>query len=183
LKIYTKTGDAGQTGLVGGQRIAKHHPRMDAIGDVDELNAAIGLCATGAEGAPFADLLINIQNWLFDLGAELATPSESRFDQQRIGPEASARLEQSIDEQNERLEPLRNFILPGGTDLAARLHLARSICRRAERSVLALHAEDSAVRDDARIFLNRLSDWLFVCARTANHLANVQDVKWSQSNS
>jgi cob(I)alamin adenosyltransferase len=173
VKIYTKTGDAGETGLVGGCRIPKTSLRIIAIGEVDELNAAIGLCRSEVE----LPLLSSIQNWLFDLGSELASPGQDRF--HTIGQGETSILEESIDEMESRLSPLTNFILPGGSEGSSRLHLARSICRRAERAVLALAAEEP-LRGIVTVFLNRLSDWLFVAARTANALSNVMDVEWKR---
>jgi cob(I)alamin adenosyltransferase len=180
LKIYTKTGDGGQTGLVGGSRTSKDSARICAIGEVDELNAVLGLTRCHSAGTPLEEDLSHIQNWLFDLGAELATPSGSRFVNQAIGDGQITYLEQSIDRQTEQLPPLRQFILPGGSELAAHLHLARAVCRRAERE-LVRHEREEPLRSEPRIFLNRLSDWLFVSARTANALASVKDVEWKKS--
>jgi cob(I)alamin adenosyltransferase len=175
MKIYTRTGDSGTTGLVGGTRVEKRSLRIIAIGDVDELNASIGLART--QGGPLDTELEAIQNWLFDLGGELASPHQHARQHRGIGPKQTRDLEESIDRQTAELEPLQHFILPGGCELAARLHLARGICRRAERSILELN-EHEPVGDEAKAFVNRLSDWLFVAARTANRLAGVQDVKW-----
>lgn len=177
MKIYTKTGDSGTTGLIGGARIAKNSSRMKAIGDIDELNAAIGVARLGS-GDQDSDLA-KIQNLLFDLGAEIASPNEHRRQYRAISVRQIEDLEASIDRQVAEIPPLEHFILPGGCQVAARLHLARCICRRAERSVLELDAED-AVGTEAKAFLNRLSDWLFVAARTANRLAGVNDVKWER---
>jgi len=174
LKIYTKTGDKGQTGLVGGSRVNKDTLRIQAIGDVDELNATIGLARCHGSGGL---ALAKIQNWLFDLGAELATPEKSRFINSSLKEEHIQWLETSIDKQTADLPPLKNFILPGGTELASALHFARCVCRRAERSALALSREEP-LREVVLVFLNRLSDWLFVSARTANRLAGVQDIEW-----
>lgn len=173
MKIYTKTGDAGTTGLVGGSRVSKSDAVIQAIGDVDELNAVVGVARTYSK--ELDEELAHIQNWLFDLGAELATPSESRFDNQMLGVAQVGFLENGIDGMTELLPPLRNFILPGGTPLGAHLHLARTVCRRAERSVIALNLE----RHEPVIFLNRLSDWLFTAARYANRATG--DVTWSKS--
>lgn len=178
MKIYTKTGDKGQTGLVGGSRVSKDSARIHAIGDVDELNACIGLARLVPAEENVDDLLRRIQNWLFDLGAELATPPDSKYVNQSIGETQTKMLEESIDAQTEQLPPLRAFILPGGTEAAARLHHCRSVCRRAERSMLALHARDP-LRPETLVFVNRLSDWLFLAARTANRAACVEDVKWN----
>lgn len=165
MRIYTKTGDDGTTGLIGGSRTEKTSLRIRAIGDVDELNAALGLVTA-------TDELREIQSRLFDLGATLATPTGARFN-----GNAALELEASIDRQTADLPALRNFILPGGSSAAAYLHLARTICRRAERSVLELDQE-SPVPSEAKVFLNRLSDWLFTAARTANATRHVSDVEW-----
>ncbi len=177
MKIYTRKGDDGTTGLVGGGRIAKTDARMDAIGTIDELNATLGwvrvLATPGLD-----DVLGEAQHRLFDLGAELATPPDSPYMNETLGWDDVAVLEHSMDAQDAELEALKNFILPGGTELSARLQIARSVCRRAERSLL-IFAEGASIRDVAVAYVNRLSDWLFVAARTANHGAHVQDVKWS----
>ena len=178
MKIYTKSGDDGSTGLFGGGRIPKADLRMDAIGDVDELNSSLGMCRLEASGS-FAEELEAIQSQLFDLGAELATPGGKRHVVGLTADQADS-LERSIDRLEEELAPLRNFILPGGSSLSAKLHHARSVCRRAERSVLKLHDRE-VVRSEARVFLNRLSDWLFVAARTANARAGVEDIVWKKS--
>ncbi|BBB13303.1 cob(I)yrinic acid a,c-diamide adenosyltransferase [Sphingopyxis sp. FD7] len=182
-KIYTRTGDDGTTGLVGGSRIAKSAPLMAAIGDVDEANSWIGLAAVALDDAPDeAAMLTRIQNELFDLGADLATPpdAERGFGAHdmalRIVPAQIARLEQEIDAMNASLGALKSFILPGGTDAAARLHLARAVTRRAERSAVAA----AATRDLnplALTYLNRLSDHLFVLARHINAGAG-GDILW-----
>jgi cob(I)alamin adenosyltransferase len=165
-KIYTRTGDLGETGLVDGSRIAKHHPRSQAIGDVDEANSAIGLAIVHAGDGHRASLR-RVQNELFDLGADLATPGADFAPGEmvlRIVQSQIDRLEHEIDAMNEELEPLRSFILPGGGPGAAQLHLARAIVRRAERSAVAASAE-VALNPLALIYLNRLSDHLFVLAR------------------
>ncbi len=180
MKIYTRTGDAGETGLVGGMRIAKSSLRIAAIGEVDELNAAIGLARVETDGLRFDPLLERVQSLLFDLGAELASTADGPRVHATLSEEHVRLLERSMDEQTERLPPLRNFVLPGGSAAAAQLHLARCICRRAERAVLAWH-EAEPVREEVRAFLNRLSDWLFVCARSANQALGVEDVPWKGS--
>jgi len=180
MKIYTRTGDSGTTGLIGGARVEKNSARIAAIGDVDELNAAIGL-ARCASSAPDLDReLKSIQNWLFDLGAELASPTEHPRQHRAIGSGHVESLEQSIDRQTAQLSPLEHFILPGGSELGARLHFARCVCRRAERSILELNSREP-IGDEALAFINRLSDWLFTAARTANTTAGVMDVKWERS--
>lgn len=180
MKIYTKTGDDGTTGLLGGSRIGKCSVRIRAIGEVDELNSAIGAARQYSSDDPLDVLLHSIQNWLFDLGSELAGPPGGKYELARIGTHQTRVLEESMDAQSKKLPALKAFILPGGAPLAAHLHLARSVCRRAERAVAELH-ELEAVRGESRALLNRLSDWLFVSARTANHTRNVNDIEWKQS--
>jgi len=180
LKIYTRAGDDGSTGLYGGDRVSKTSPRIQAIGDVDELNALIGLSRTEASESPLDPILYQIQNWLFDLGAELASPPGGKFTVQSINASKIEFLEQSIDSLEETLPPLKAFILPGGTRLSALLHLARAGCRRAERSIWDLNGSEP-VSDSVLQFVNRLSDWLFVASRTANHLQNVQDIEWKST--
>jgi cob(I)alamin adenosyltransferase len=177
MKIYTKTGDKGETGLVGNARVKKTSTRIRAIGEVDELNAAIGLARTESQGAELDDDLARIQSTLFDLGAELASLPGSKITFAILSNDAPQLLELSIDGQTANLEPLKNFILPGGSKLAAHLHVARCICRRAERAVLELH-EEEPLRSEVLVFLNRLSDWLFVSARTANRQSGIEDVAW-----
>jgi cob(I)alamin adenosyltransferase len=178
MKIYTKTGDDGTTGLVGGIRVAKSDPRIECYGTVDELSAAIGLAAINA-AAPLLDQLRETQSDLFVIGSHLATPDDSphRNSLPPLDDAMVTRLENQIDATTTQLPPLRNFILPGGTELAARLHLARTVCRRAERLVVALPST-AAIALTIR-YLNRLSDWLFVEARRANHLAQIPDVIWT----
>ncbi len=168
-KIYTRTGDGGDTGLVDGSRIAKNHPRSQAIGDVDEANSAIGVALLQVEDAEAGTMLRAIQNELFDLGADLATPGEDFTPDGmtlRIVQPQVDRLEREIDAMNARLEPLTSFILPGGGAAAAQLHLARTIVRRAERSTVAA-SQEVPINPLARAYLNRLSDHLFVLARLA----------------
>jgi len=167
-KIYTRTGDEGTTGLVDGSRVAKADPRMQAIGDVDEANSAIGLALASIPAGEIATFLIRIQNDLFDLGADLATPGEDFAPGEmalRIVPAQVTRLEEEIDRMNAGLDPLRSFILPGGA--AAALHLARAIARRAERSAVAA-SHQIALNPAALMYLNRLSDHLFVACRALN---------------
>jgi cob(I)alamin adenosyltransferase len=160
-RIYTRGGDAGETSLGDGSRVAKTDPRVEAIGDVDELNSLLGL-ALAEDGAP--PVLTRIQNELFDLGADLATPSGGVKPRLRVTQAMIEALEGECDAANADLEPLKSFVLPGGTELAARLYLARSVCRRAERSVLRVDGVSSLVP----VYLNRLSDLLFIVARAAN---------------
>ena len=178
-RIYTRTGDAGTTGLVDGSRLPKHAARMEAIGTVDEANSAIGLavCALGA--TPHAAALTRIQNDLFDLGADLATPGEDFTPSEmvlRIVPGQATWIETEIDALNEDLAPLASFILPGGSEAAARVHVARAATRRAERAMTALAAE-APVNPAALAYVNRLSDFLFVLARAIN-CSSSGDVLW-----
>lgn len=170
-RIYTRTGDAGDTALGNGARVPKYSDRVDAYGTVDEVNATLGLARLSAEGESEA-ALARVQNDLFDLGADLCTPdiendATAKYPRLRIVADQVARLEAEIDAMNARLKPLRSFILPGGSALAAHLHLCRTVCRRAERRVVALAATEP-VNPEAVKYLNRLSDWLFVLGRIAN---------------
>lgn len=178
MKIYTKTGDDGTTGLIGGVRVAKNDPRIECYGTVDELNAAIGLAAVIA-GTGLLEQLRAIQSDLFALGSHLAVHEQSSQRDALPRPDDSmiTRLESQIDATTAGLPPLRNFILPGGGELAARLHLCRTICRRAERLVVAMPSS-STIAFTIR-YLNRLSDWLFVQARQANAAQQIADVIWS----
>lgn len=179
-QIYTKTGDDGSTGLGDGRRVSKTDPRVEAYGTVDEANAAIGLCVLVAEG-DIRQLLTRIQNELFDVGADLCCPvgpAETPGSKLRITDPQVQKLEHAIDEFNQRLSPLNSFVLPGGSALAAHLHLARTIVRRGERCTVALlAAEPEATRPETVRYLNRLSDLLFVLARVANNDGQ-DDVKW-----
>jgi cob(I)alamin adenosyltransferase len=176
-RIYTRGGDGGETSLVGGRRVAKHDLRVEAYGNVDEANAVLGLAGLRAKGA-IAAMLGRIQHDLFDLGADLATPRDSGKDKGALRILASqvTRLEREIDGLNAKLKPLDSFVLPGGTELAAALHLARTVVRRAERHAVAL-AKREAVNPEAIKYLNRLSDHLFVLARHANAKGK-RDVLW-----
>ena len=177
-KIYTRTGDDGTTGLVDGTRRAKHDARMVAIGEIDEANSAIGLAVRAVAGGAAAELT-RIQNDMFDLGADLATPGDDFAPSEmvlRIVPAQAAWLEAAIDRHNARLAPLNSFVLPGGSEAAARVHLARATVRRAERAATAL-AGAEPVNPAALAYLNRLSDYLFVLARVCNR-DGADDVKW-----
>src|ERR1700716_2674534 len=181
LKIYTKTGDQGTTGLFGGGRVAKDDPRVDAYGEVDELNAVLGM-ARSIEMMPRIDeVLLPVQRDLFGIGALIATPDHEKMQQQlekaRIDAERIAQLERAIDEGEAELEPLRAFILPGGTPKAAALHVARTVCRRAERHVVRLQ-HDVELPPLAVIYLNRLSDLLFTLARLATRRAGAGGGAW-----
>jgi cob(I)alamin adenosyltransferase len=180
MKIYTKTGDRGETGLFGGPRVRKDDPRIAAIGDVDELNACLGLIRCEPVDPRIDQLLATIQNELFDLGAELASPDPERVGTRNVTAAQTARLEAAIDEYDAQLPPLEAFILPGGVRAAALLHLARTVCRRAERRVVTL-ARETTIADDVVVYLNRLSDLLFELARTVNRIAGRQDVPWQAS--
>jgi cob(I)alamin adenosyltransferase len=179
MKIYTKTGDAGETGLYGGPRVAKDAPRIEAFGTVDELNASLGVVRTEPLPADVESLLARIQNQLFDLGALLATPKPTAAASAAIGPAVIAELETAIDQFGAELPPLRQFILPGGVPAAACLHVARTVCRRAERRVVSLaRLPEENVAADLIVYLNRLGDLLFVLARFTNAAAGQADVPW-----
>lgn len=185
MKLYTRTGDDGSTGLHGGSRVSKTDPRVEAYGQCDELNAALGLARCAADPAQtplIVDCLDELQKLLFEIGADLATPRESsaRKKVSPIAPADISRLEQWIDAATDQCEPQKTFVLPGGTELAARLHLARTICRRVERRVIALVQPHSTGgnADPNVIYLNRAGDLLFALARLANHGAGVPDVPW-----
>src|SRR5580765_8759291 len=178
MKIYTRTGDTGQTSLFGGTRVGKDDPRVHAYGDVDELNAHLGVARACADDPELDADLIRLQRDLFALGAQLADPSAtvaSRVTKALIQQSDVARLEQMIDKFEAELIPLRNFILAGGTSWGATLHVARAVCRRAERSMVAL---DPAVDPVLLKYINRLSDLLFVLARTVNQRAGVAEAIW-----
>lgn len=180
MKIYTRTGDAGETGLFGGGRVAKTHPRVEAYGEVDELNAALGL-ARAIESMPRVDeIIVSLQRDLFAIGALLATPDLEKMKRQlekaRIDEQRISELEHAIDDGDAELEPLRSFIVPGGTPKAAALHVARTVCRRAERRVIALDQDE--IPAIVIVYLNRLSDLLFTLARVANRRAGAGEVTW-----
>ena len=186
MKIYTRTGDRGETGLYGGVRVSKAHVRVAAYGDVDEANAALGLARAtlqaSAGGADLAGMLEQIQRDLFALGARLADPQHKiaeRVDKAVIGADAVTRLEGWIDELERTLPPLRRFILAGGAPGGAALHLARTVCRRAERAMVALlEDQPDAFEPELLIYVNRLSDLLFVMARAANQRAGTPEIEW-----
>ncbi len=179
MKIYTKTGDNGTTGLLGGTRVPKDHLRVAAYGDVDELNALVGVAKAQASGS-LARLLGHIQRDLFALGAQLADPTAkvvSRKAKATIGAAQTRRLERAIDKAEADLPALTSFILPGGTSLGAHLHLARTVCRRAERAIVTLN-RDTPLDPRLLVYANRLSDLLFVLARAANHAAGLREDRW-----
>jgi cob(I)alamin adenosyltransferase len=179
VKIYTKTGDSGETALLGGTRVSKAAPRVAAYGDVDELNAWLGFVRAARPGDPLAGMLDRIQRDLFAIGARLADPSGAvaeRVSKTAVTADDVTRLEGWIDQLEAGLKPLRRFILAGGSPAAASLHVARTVCRRAERSVVALGAD--AIESELLVYLNRLSDLLFVMARAANHQDGVAESEW-----
>jgi cob(I)alamin adenosyltransferase len=182
VKIYTRTGDSGETSLFGGGRVAKDHARLDAYGTVDELNAYLGWFVSLNTHEDLATLVREIQSDLFDLGSHLATPSEAEKARTVLPPLEQGRvsaLEEAIDRLEEELEPLRTFVLPGGDQVSAVLQVARTVCRRAERAVVAAHAVNAPDLDPLVLtFLNRLSDLLFVMARTVNRRAGVSEPEW-----
>ncbi len=178
MKIYTKTGDKGTTALFGGGRVTKTHPRVEAYGAVDELNAAVGMARAHGTDDQIDKWLERIQNQLFHLGADLATPLDAKNDHVvRVNAGMVKWLEQKIDEMDTELPALENFILPGGSLAAAQLHVARTVCRRTERLVAALQEEEK-IGEHALPYLNRLSDWLFMLARRVNMRAGIPEAQW-----
>lgn len=176
MKLYTKTGDDGTTGLLGGKRVKKSHQRVCAYGEVDEVNASLGVAIATGASEEMAAALTKIQGDLFVIGAELADP-EGKYAIHRVGDADVARLEKLIDRYVDRAPALQTFVLPGGTPLAAALHLARVVCRRAERAMVAL-GETESVSPSVTTYMNRLSDLLFAMARAANEAAGVPDTPW-----
>jgi cob(I)alamin adenosyltransferase len=193
VKLYTRSGDDGTTGLFGAARVGKDHPRVEAYGSVDELNALLGLAAAavtpgsggggasggGGGGGRFGEILARLQSRLFDIGADLATPQDDKHAAKirRVQASDAAEVEGWIDEIDAANAPLKSFVLPGGTELAARLHVARAVCRRAERRVVNL-SRVVEVNPQAIVYLNRVGDLLFAMARRANGAAGVPDVPW-----
>ncbi len=176
-RIYTKTGDAGDTGLFGGGRVPKDDARVEAYGTVDELNAALGVARLGSP-AEIDVILERLQSLLFELGGDLATPPSKEKRPAAVDEEDVRWMEAEIDRLEASLEPLKSFILPGGTPSAAALHVARGVCRRAERRLVTLRRVEPETALLHVVFLNRLGDFLFVLARHANHLGGVSDVRW-----
>jgi len=176
--IYTRSGDSGQTGLADGSRLPKDHPRIEAIGSVDELNSALGVVLAQSLPATVATSLLAVQQRLFDIGGTLALPGLSTL---ALAEHEVTTLEQQLDSMNQQLPPLREFILPGGTPAAAHCQLARSICRRAERDLLRLEHSGAAIDRIALRYLNRLSDLLFVTARYLNHEAGCSEPLWCKA--
>ena len=176
-KIYTKTGDSGQTGLFGGTRISKSDLRIEAYGTIDELNAYLGLVAEQDINAERIDFLRSIQIALFNIGSQLASDGTSNMELPNVSPNDILQLENSIDEMNEELEPMKFFILPGGTESAAHCHVARTICRRTERAVIRYYEQGD--KDPTILaYLNRLSDYLFVLGRLMVKQAGAQEIPW-----
>lgn len=184
MKLYTGSGDDGTTGLFSGQRVSKDHPRVEAYGTVDELNAAVGLAGAACESdntlhARFLEIFAQLQSRLFDIGADLATPPGGKHESKvlRISDAEVHEVESWIDEIDAGNKPMKRFVMPGGTELAARLHIARTVCRRTERTMISLtHSEP--VGDGSITYVNRVSDLLFAMARRANREAGVADVPW-----
>lgn len=181
MKIYTKTGDDGTTGLFNGSRVQKYDLRVESYGTVDELNSIIGLARTVSKNQILSETLKKISNMLFSLGSDLATPHNPppKFTAMRLEESSISFLENLIDEYTAQLPPLRNFILPGGTLCAAYLHQARTVCRRAERLIVKLSEHDE-IGSTVVIFINRLSDYLFTAARYENFLSGENDNEWEK---
>ncbi|WP_457615539.1 cob(I)yrinic acid a,c-diamide adenosyltransferase [Lutibacter sp.] len=185
MKIYTKTGDKGKTSLFGGTRVPKHHLRIEAYGTVDELNSYLGLIRDQEIDKHTSEVLIKIQNELFTLGAMLATPQDKeilksgkeRLNIHKTGETAVKLLELEIDQMNESLPEMTHFVLPGGHTTVSFCHIARCVCRRAERICTQL-SEDTHIPSEILIYLNRLSDYLFVLARKLAHINNAQEIRW-----
>ena len=179
MKIYTKTGDLGDTGLFGGRRVLKHHLRIEAYGTVDETNAVLGLTASRCTDPELSEAIQRVQAELFSVGADLATPLDVQSDYiVRVDEAIIQHLEAEIDAWEEALPPLRQFILPGGSKAGAGLHFARTVCRRAERAVVAL-SQAEEINPTVLRYLNRLSDWLFILARIANQRSGIKETVWS----
>jgi cob(I)alamin adenosyltransferase len=179
VKLYTRTGDEGETGLYGGSRVAKDHPRIEACGAVDECNATLGFVLTVLEDPELGTIVTRLQNELFTLGGDLGTALSLGEVVPRVHAEMTMRLEWEIDRFEQDLNPLRNFILPGGGRAGAALHVARAICRRAERRITTLSGVEK-INPEAARYINRLSDLLFVAARLANHRAGAAEIIWKR---
>lgn len=180
MKVYTKTGDAGTTSLVGGKRVMKCSPRLEAYGTVDELNSHIGMLVALGVPEPASKDLEWIQNKLFDLGSLLATEPESKYQPRSLTSHDVERLEGAIDAMDPQLPTLRNFVLPGGTVSAAEANIARTVARRAERQMVKMNSDGLAIAPEAMRFINRLSDYLFVLARFINILAGNPEIYWNK---
>jgi cob(I)alamin adenosyltransferase len=185
-RVYTRQGDAGETALAGGQRVPKDGPRIEAYGTVDELNSFIGAARAGADDprlAPLSAILLRVQHELFNLGSILATlPEDVHPKQARVTDAEVARLEGEMDAMNEDLQPLRSFVLPGGSQLNAALHICRTVCRRAERACVALSRVENIPPETVR-YLNRLGDALFVWSRWASHVTGSPETLWEPNQS
>ena len=180
MKIYTKGGDKGETGLYGGDRVPKNSERIEAYGTIDELNSFIGLALTEVKSAEIRELLTVIQNQLFTVGSDLATPiNDKKYEVPRVDESFFKNAEEQIDKFDAQLKPLEHFILPGGTKSAALLNICRTVCRRAERRVVALKST-TKINENIIIFLNRLSDLFFVLARFENMIAGIPDIIWKK---
>lgn len=180
MKIYTKTGDEGKTSLFGGKRVEKNHTRLEAYGTIDELNSVLGVSLAFCKDELTKKIIYEVQNSLFRVGSELATPPEVKSKAiVAISKEEIRNIEKVIDEIELKLNPLKNFILPGGSKSASFLHLARTVCRRAERKIIVLDLEES-INPDIIVYINRLSDLLFVLARFANHISSTPEIEWKQ---
>jgi cob(I)alamin adenosyltransferase len=178
MKIYTKTGDSGKTGLFGGARVDKNNARIEAYGTIDELNSLIGVILSSEINEKNRTILNRVQQTLFTVGSELATPSDVKSDIiQALKHDEIKYLENCIDEIDDKLEPLKNFILPGGSKSAALLHFARTICRRAERKIITVNTTDN-VNAEILIYINRLSDLLFILARFENYSNSTTEIEW-----
>lgn len=180
MKIYTRTGDSGSTGLFGGPRVAKDDARIEAYGTIDELNALLGTARAAGLGAPVDRWVEQVQSELFSIGAELATPDPDAHHVRLIAPSHIRTLEGWIDEAEAQLPELRQFILPDGTAAATHVHTARAVCRRAERRLVTLMRHETKISDAPLIYLNRLSDLLFVLARLVNHQAGAPETPWKK---
>lgn len=181
MKVYTRTGDEGTTSLVGGKRVSKNSVRLEAYGTADELNSHIGvLLACDGVSDHARQTLIWLQNKLFDLGAQLATEPESKYQPRRIDAADVARIEQAIDTVQEHVPPMRQFVLPGGTMAAAQANVARTVARRCERRMVAMQENGAEIDAQAMKFINRISDFLFVVGRECNILAGNQEIFWNK---
>jgi len=178
MKIYTKQGDGGKTSLLGGEKVWKDNQRIKAYGTLDELNAILGIIITESKSEELKGELRSIQSELFAIGADLATPNNKSVKIVRIDESYAKRVENLIDKYDEKLPELKNFILPGGSKAASYLHLARTVCRRAEREVVSL-IKEVEINPQIEVYLNRLSDLLFVLARYENYINGIEDIKWN----
>ena len=179
MKIYTKTGDKGETSLFGGQRVWKDDLRIESYGTVDELNSLIGLALTETVYEEIQEVLKRIQNKLFTVGADLATPEDKKIHIKRVDQSFIDESEKDIDYFSSKVPELREFVLPGGTKAAALLHVCRTVCRRAERNIIALN-KSVAINDNILVYLNRLSDLFFVLAKFDNYVNGTPDIKWNK---